>query len=130
MKKHQEFFDDMAKGVGLFVIAAVIVVILIALVYDLLGYFNDNGRRLIATALVFGVFGAFVLGLQVGKAHVKGVERGLDLRLGAKERAQQVARPVVTTQPTAARYDDLLPKVPSTAVIVQRRDDDTTPIDL
>jgi hypothetical protein len=130
MKKHQEFFDDMAKGVGLFVIAAVIVVLLIALVYGLLGYFDDNGRRLIATALVFGVFGAFVLGLQVGKAHVKGVERGLDLKLGAKERAQQVTRPVmpVPAQP-AARYDDLLPKVQG-AVIVPRRDDDITPIDL
>jgi hypothetical protein len=130
MKKHQEFFDDMAKGVGLFVIAAVIVVLLIALVYGLLGYFEYNSLRLIATVLVFGVFGAFVLGLQVGKAHVKGVERGLDLKFGAKERAQQTVRPPMQQPTVAARFDDLLPKVEQRAVIVARQDSDTTPIDL
>ena len=115
--KHQ-YLDDMAKFVGLCVIALVITVILIAVVYGLLGYFDDNGRRLLATALIFAVLGAFVLGLQVGKAHVKGVERGLDLKLGGRERAQQITRPVVTAQPsTAARFDDILPKVGSMQII-------------
>jgi hypothetical protein len=75
MKKHQQFFDDMAKFVGLFVITVVIAGIVIAVVYGLLGYLSDNGRRLLATGLIFAVLGAFVLGLQIGKAHVKGVER-------------------------------------------------------
>ncbi len=125
--KRNQYLDDMAKFVGLFVIAVVIAGIVIALVYGLLGYLSDNGRRLLATGLIFTVFGAFLLGLQVGKAHVRGVERGLDLKLGAKERAQ--ARPVAA-QPSAARFDDLLPKVEQRAVIVARQDGDTTPIDL
>ena len=128
MKKHQEFFDDMAKFIGLVVIAVAVGGILIAIVYGLLGYLSDNGRRLLATGLFFTVFGAFLLGLQVGRAHVRGVERGLDLKLGAKERAQ--ARPMVKVQPSATRFDDLLPRADQRAVIVARQDGDTTPIDL
>ncbi len=125
--KRNQYLDDMAKFVGLFVIVLVIAGMVIALVYGLLGYLSDNGRRLLATGLFFAVFGAFLLGLQVGRAHVRGVERGLDLKLGAKERAQ--ARPAAA-QPAAARFDDLLPKVDRQAVIVARQDSDTTPIDL
>jgi hypothetical protein len=125
--KRNQYLDDMAKFVGLFVIVLVIAGTVIALVYGLLGYLSDNGRRLLATGLFFAVFGAFLLGLQVGRAHVRGVERGLDLKLGAKERAQ--ARPVAV-QPAAVRFDDLLPKVDRQAVIVARQDNDTTPIDL
>jgi len=127
MKRHQ-YLDDMAKFVGLFVMFVIGAAVLVGLVYGLLGYFDDNGRRVLATGLIFGLFGAFLLGLQVGKAHVKGVERGLDLKLGAKERAQ-AARPIAAQPSAAARYDDLLPKVQG-AIIVQRRDDDTTPIEL
>jgi hypothetical protein len=130
--KHNQTLNDLALFVGLFVMVIVIGGIVVAVVYGLLGYFDDAGRRWLATALIFAVAGAFVLGLQVGKAHVKGVERGLDLKLGAKERAQQAARSVsgamVTTPPAAARFDDLLPQVG--AAIVQRRDDDTTPIEM
>lgn len=127
--KRNQFLDDMAKFVGLFVIVIITSGILIAVVYGLLGYFDDNGRRLLATALIFAVLGAFVLGLQVGKAHVKGVERGIDLKLGGRERAQQIARPTVTHPTAAQRFDDLLPTV-NRAVIVTRQDDDTTPIEL
>ena len=67
--KRNQWLDDMAKFVGLCVIAVVIAGILIAVVYGLLGYFDDNGRRLLATVLIFAVFGAFLLGLQIGKAH-------------------------------------------------------------
>ncbi len=125
--KRNQYLDDMAKFVGLFVIVLVVAGIVIALVYGLLGYVSDNGRRLLATGLIFAVFGAFLLGLQIGKAHVRGVERGLDLKLSAKERAQ--TRPVAP-QPSAARFDDLLPRADHRAVIVARQDGDTTPIDL
>jgi hypothetical protein len=125
--KRNQWLDDMAKFVGLVVIAVVIAGIAIALVYGLLGYLSDNGRRLLATGLIFGVFGAFLLGLQVGRAHVRGVERGLDLKIGARERTQ--AKPTAA-QPSAARFDGLLPKVEQRAVIVARQDGDTTPIDL
>lgn len=129
MKRH-EFLDDMAKFVGLFVIIVITGGIIMAVVYGLLGYFDDNGRRLLATALIFAVLGAFLLGLQIGKAHVKGVERGIDMKIGARERTQPAVRPVVA-QPTAAqRFDDLLPKVQSSAAIVIRQDSDTTPIEM
>ena len=127
--KHQ-WLDDMAKFVGLCVIVIVITGILIAVVYGLLGYFDDNGRRLLATALVFAVFGAFVLGLQVGKAHVRGVERGLDLKLGGRERAQQITRPTAAQPSPATQYNDLLPRVTPGAAIVIRQDNDMTPIEL
>ncbi len=126
--KRNQWLDDMAKFVGLVVIALVIAGVLIVLVYGLLGYFDDNGRRILATGLIFGLFGTFLLGLQIGKAHVKGVERGLDLKIGARERTH-AARPAVA-QPAAARFDGLLPKVDQRAVIVARQDNDTTPIDL
>ena len=128
-KATRELRDEVAKFVGLFVIIGLSSAVAVGLVYGVLGSLTDTGRHILATALIFAVAGAFVLGLQVGKAHVKGVERGLDLKIGAKERAQ-AARPVVMAQPVqAARYDDLLPKV-SGAIITQRRDDDTTPIEL
>ncbi len=131
MKKHHEFLDDMAKFVGLCVIAVIVIGLLIGLVYGLLGYLSDNGRRLLATALIFAVPGAYLMGWQVAKSHRAGIERGLDLKLGGRERVQQAARPVVT-QPTptpAQRFDDLLPKVQS-AAIVQRNDNDHSPIEL
>lgn len=128
--KQNQWLDDMAKFVGLFVIVIVTSGILIAVVYGLMGYFDDNGRRLLATALVFAVLGAFVLGLQVGKAHVKGVERGLDLKLGGRERVQRISRTVPAQPSPAVRFDDLLPKVQPGATIVIRQDNDTTPIEL
>ena len=126
MKRHQ-YLDDMAKFVGLFVMFAIGAALLIGLVYGLIGNLSERGIHILATALVFGVVGAFLLGLQIGKAHVKGVERGLDLKFGARERAQ--AKPIAA-QPSAARFDGLLPKVDQGAVIVARQDGDTTPIDL
>ena len=130
MKKHQQFFDDMAKFVGLFVIAVIVAGLVIVLTYGLLGYLSDNGRRLLATVLVFAVPGAYLMGLQVAKSHRAGIERGLDLKLGGRERAQQTGaqRMLGVTQPTPAqRFDDLLPKVQS-AAIVQRND--KSPIEL
>ena len=82
MKKHQQFFDDMAKFVGLFVIAVIVAGLVIVLTYGLLGYLSDNGRRLLATALIFAVPGAYLMGLQVAKSHRAGIERGLDLKAG------------------------------------------------
>ncbi len=133
--KRNQYLDDFAKFIGLFVMALVVGGLLIGLVYGLLGYFEDGSLRVVATVLVFAVLGAFALGLQVGKAHVKGVERGLDLKLGGRERAQSITRvqpgrPVVTQQVQPShQYDDLLPRITS-ATIVQRRDDDTSPIEL
>jgi hypothetical protein len=131
MKKHQQFFDEMTKFVGLFVLAVIVAGLCIGLAYGLLGYLSDNGRRLLATALIFAVPGAYLMGLQVAKSHRAGIERGLDLKLGGRERAQQAARPsLVQPTPTPAqRFDDLLPKVTS-AAIVQRNDNDKSPIEL
>ncbi len=127
--KRNQYLDDMAKFVGLFVIVLVVGGLLFGLVYGLIGNLSERGIHLLATTLVFGLLGAFLLGLQVGKAHVKGVERGLDLKISARERTQTTARPVVTTPTSAQRFEDLLPQV-KRAAIVTRQDDDTTPIEL
>ncbi|CAG0936308.1 hypothetical protein TFLX_05176 [Thermoflexales bacterium] len=127
--KRNQYLDDMAKFVGLVVIALVVGGLLFGLIYGLIGNLSERGIHLLATALVFGLLGAFLLGLQVGKAHVKGVERGLDLKIGARERTQPTARPTGTPPTPAQRFDDLLPTV-KRAVIVTRQDDDTTPIEL
>ncbi len=102
--------------------------LLFGLVYGLIGNLSERGIHLLATAPAFGLLGAFLLGLQVGRAHIKGVERG-DLKISARERTQQTTRPVVTQPTSAQRFDDLLPQV-KRAAIVTRQDDDATPIEL
>ncbi len=133
----KKYLDDMAKFVGVFVIALLIGGAIVAAVYFVLGSFTDQGRHWLATALVFGVPGAYLLGLQVAKSHKAGLQHGIDLKLGAKERAQQAARPSVaqpmstTSAITPARsWDELLPRPEQGAIIVARSDNSNTPIDL
>lgn len=129
----KSYLDDMFKFVGLLVIALLIGGAIVAAVYFVLGSFTDQGRHWLATALVFGVAGAFALGLRIGKEHVKGVERGLSLKIGARERGKQTATPAAPAQPgTPARspWDDLLPRPEQGAIIVSRSSNDNTPIDL
>ena len=99
-------------------------------VYAVIGELTNEGRHILATGLVFAVIVAYLLGLQVAKSHRAGVERGLDLKIGARERA--ATRPAVTPGPmvsAAARFDDVLPQV-TRAQIVMRTDDTQSTIDM
>ncbi len=126
----KQFRDELARFIGLVLMGFGVIAVVAAVVYGLIGNLSETGIHILATALVFAVPGAYALGLQQAKSHRAGIERGLDLKLGAKERAQQAARPTVQQPTAAARFDDLLPKVDQRAVIVARQDGDTTPIDL
>jgi len=106
---------------------------LVALVYGLLGYFEGATLRAVATAFVFLIVGSFVLGLQIGKATVRGIEKGLDLKLSARERALASARPATSqiNQGIVHRAnDDLLPSIGQRAIIVERREDNDTPLEI
>lgn len=124
MKRRDEFIDGLARFIGLAVLVLVVVGGLIALVYGVIGELTDEGRHILATALVFAVPGAWLLGWQVARAHRAGIERGIDLKIGA---AARPARPTVPSP--GARFDDVLPKM-GQAVIVTRADDSRSSIDL
>ena len=135
--------NEFLMFVGLAVIVLVIGGGIVWAVYSVIGELTDPGRHWLATGLVFSIPIAYALGLQSAKAHRKGIERGIDLKLGARERAQQ--RPIATTPAAtapaqsaaasaatqAARWnDDLLPRGSGQAVIVTRRDTNTDPIEM
>lgn len=128
----KKYLDDMAKFVGLFVIALLIGGAIVAAVYFVLGSFTDQGRHWLATALVFGVPGAYLLGLQVAKSHKAGLQHGIDLKIGARERMKQVTTPAAMPQPSAParEWDQLLPRPEQGAIIVSRSSNDNSPIDL
>ena len=120
--------DEIAKFIGLFVIGLTLIGLLGIAVYLIIGVLTDTGRHLLATALVFAVPGAYLLGLQVARSHKAGLQQGINLKLSARERTHLVlpSKPIATS---AARFDDLLPSV-GQAVIVTRSDDNPTSIDL
>ncbi len=135
--------NEFARFLGLGIMLLAIVGGLIAAVYLVIGEFTNEGRHWYATVLTFAVPIAYVIGLQYAKAHRKGLEHGIDLKLGARERAQQ--RPIAATpaMPSAApspaaqaatraaRWnDDLLPTRSGQAVIITRRDGNTDPIEM
>ena len=128
MKKSYGILDEIGRWFGLLILAALVIGGIALLLYGLLDTMTDVGRHWLAVVLVLCLPLAFALGLQVGKAHVRGVERGLDLKVNAA-RAANPPKSVLPQPATsrAAQYDDLLPRP---AVIVQRHDDDTSPIDL
>ena len=120
--------NEVAKFIGLFVIGLTLIGTMVLAVYLILGALTDMGRHLLATALVFAVPGAYLLGLQVARSHKAGLQQGINLKLPARERTH----PALPTKPaatSAARFDDLLPSA-GQAVIVTRTDDNPTSIDL
>ena len=113
--------------VGLTVVALTVGGLVIYGVYTVIGELTDEGRRILSTALVFAVVGAYLLGLQVAKSHKAGFKAALDLRLDAK----QTARPVVTkpVAPAPDRYTDILPTV-QRAQIIMRTDQSQSALDM
>jgi hypothetical protein len=124
--------NEFLMFVGLAVIVLLIGGAIVWGVYGVIGELTNEGRHILATGLVFAVPGAYALGLQIAKSHRAGIERGLDMKIGARERVQQSARPTVTPGPVvspAARFDDVLPQVKRANIIV-RADDSQSSIDI
>ena len=133
MTKGKEITNEIARFVGMVVLGVGCLIGVVLLVYGVLGNLSDTGRHMLATALIFLIPIAYVLGLREGKAHRSGLERGIDIKLGARERAQarpSVAQPVTPPSAPAREWDQLLPRPESGAIIVSRSSNDTTPIDL
>lgn len=111
----------------------------LGLIYGLLGYIPADGQRWAATVTIAIILpGAVVLtrwlSMREAHAHVKGIDTGIEkVSRAASDTADIRTRmtTVIKAPPLSAaqRYDELLPKVPG-AIIVQRHDDDTTPIEL
>ncbi len=102
---------EVATFIGLLVIGLLVVGAIGLGVYALLDQLTDDGRHLLATALIFALPIAYLLGRREAKAHRVGLERGIDLKLGARERLQQSAQ---TVKPT---NDDILPRVGTMQII-------------
>ncbi len=138
-----KFINEFSRLLGMAILALLIVGGVIAGVYLVIGEFTDEGRHWYATALTFAVPIAYAIGLQYAKSHRAGLERGIDLKLGARERAQQrpitatpatpsaAQSPAITAATQAAKWnDDLLPTRNGQAVIITRRDTNTDPIEM
>jgi len=119
--------NELVKWFGLVVGALIVVGAAVLAVYTLLGALTDGGRHWLATVLMFAVPLAYVLGLQVAKAHRSGLEHGVDLKLTARERTAAI-KPAQAVIAQRAQWDDLLPK--HGAAIVRRRGSDSDVIDL
>ncbi len=92
-RTEHEVLNQIALVVGFVTVALVAAALIVAIVYALIGSFTAQGIHLLATALIFVLlFGlplAYALGVREGKAHRAGMEHGIDLKLGARERAVQ-----------------------------------------
>jgi hypothetical protein len=133
--RHNSVFNELSTYIVIAIIIAIAVLGLVALVYGVVGYFEGETLRAVATFLVFCVLGSFVLGLQVGKANVRGIEKGIDMKLSAHDRAKATPTPkTLPATPALAALqranDDLLPRFEPRARIVERREDSDTPLEI
>lgn len=95
--------------------------IIIFVVYVLLGAIGEEGLQVVATVLFFSNFLAFALGLQMAKAHTRGLEHGVDVKVAAQKRPRK----------QAANRDRFLPEVQRTEALIVTQDDGTDePIDM
>ncbi len=113
--------NEFAFYVGLTVIILVVIGGIGYGMYALIGQLTPGGIHLLATGEAFAVLFAYWLGLQVAKSHKAGFQQGIDLKLTARERAQQTTRhPGATVQaalPFKPQHDDLLPRVGTMQII-------------
>lgn len=114
-------FNLIATGLGMLIIVAVIAGAAFVAVYAALGEFNEAGRHLIAAIEFFIIFAAFALGLWIGRAFRHGVERGLDINIGARTAVAALKTPAAA-QPANANYSSLpnLNALPGAADVVVR----------
>ncbi len=107
---------------GFLITIAVVVGGVILLIYWVLGNFEYNQLRMIAEALIFALPAGVWLGLRIGREHSKGVEKGIDMKIGAASKMKAAtAQPAQPPKPAAADYNALLPQrqqLPSKATII------------
>ena len=112
---------------GFFITIVVVVGGIVLLIYGLLGYFDYNQLRMIAEALIFALPAGVWLGLRIGREHSKGVEKGIDMKIGAASKMKAATQP--QPKPAAQDYSALLPQrpaqPPSRATIVYNEQRDT-----
>lgn len=95
---------------GFLITIAVVVGGVILLFYWVLGNFEYNQLRMIAEALIFALPAGVYLGLRIGKEHSRGVEKGIDMKIGAASKMKAAAQPA---QPAKPDYSNLLPQRPA-----------------
>jgi hypothetical protein len=119
--------NELVKWFGLIVGVLIVIGAAVLAIYTLLGALTDGGRHWLATGLVFAVPLAYALGLQVAKSHRAGLEKGVALKLTARERTAAI-KPASVATAQRAQWDDLLPR--QGAAIVRRRGSDSDVLDL
>ncbi len=106
---------------GFLITIAVVVGGVILLIYWVLGNFEYNQLRMIAEALIFALPAGVWLGLRIGREHSKGVEKGIDMKIGAASKMKAATQPQQQPKPAAPDYSALLPQrqqLPSKATII------------
>lgn len=124
--KNNQFVNDMGKFVGLFVLAVAGLLAIGLLLYGLLGYIDDaadNPHRVLAALLIMSLPVAYLVGRREGQAHSAGVDRGINIKVGAQRQAAPTK--VVTPPPAGAQpsWQSLVP-APVDIRIQQAHDDD------
>ncbi len=74
---HNTFFEDMSRVVGIILLVLVAIAIATALLYIVVGEISDAGRRWLCVLLIYAVFGALAIGVQIGRAYRSGYEASL-----------------------------------------------------
>lgn len=96
--------------------------VIVFAVYALLGAIDKTSLQIVATVFLFSIPAAYALGLQTAKAHTRGLEHGVDVKVTAQK--QQTRR-------RAENRDIYLPDVPRTeALIVVQDDNSDKPVDM
>ncbi len=95
--------------------------VMILVVYALLGELEKTGLQIVATVLLFALPVAYAFGLQTAKAHTRGLEHGVGVKVAAqKSQSKQ-----------AVNRDRFLPEVrQGEALIVTQDDGADEPIDM
>lgn len=95
--------------------------LVIVVIYALLGTIEKTGLQIVATGLLLAIPVAYALGLQTAKAHTRGLEHGVAVKVTAqKARSKRVTN-----------RDHFLPDVQRGEALLVVQDDETdAPIDM
>ena len=96
----------------------------VVVVYALLGALPKAVLQMLVMVLFLAVVAAYAIGLQSAKAHTRGLEHGVDVKMAAQKEQRSNRRP-------RADRSTYLPDVPTSAALIITQDDGTNePIDM